>query len=123
MKKRKEIVDISFKLTLKIIKLSKWLETNKKYVIASQLLQSGTLLYENIREFQNAHGRKGFTVKCVNAAKETKETEYWQLPGKKNKNYPNRPDLMLNTQAIIRLLSKIISSSIKNENHEKYIAQ
>ena len=115
MEKRNEILELSFEFALKIIEYSEILEAQKKYVIARQLLKSGTSIGANIREAQNAHSRKDFISKCVIAAKEADETEYWLLLCQKSENYPNPEDLLLEILSLKKLLSRIISSSIKNE--------
>jgi len=70
MEKRNEILDLSFEFALAIIEFSDALEEKQKYVIARQLLKSGTSIGANIREAQNSHSRKDFIAKCVVAMKE-----------------------------------------------------
>lgn len=48
------IVNLTFEFALKIIEFVELLESNKKYIIARQLLKSGTSIGENVREAQNA---------------------------------------------------------------------
>ena len=52
--KENEIVKVSFDFALMIIDDCELLENLKKYVIARQLLMSGTSIGANIREAQNA---------------------------------------------------------------------
>lgn len=115
MEKRNEILELSFEFALGIIEYTELLEAKRKYVIARQLLKSGTSIGANIREAQNVHSRKDFIAKCVIAAKEANETEYWLLLCEKSEHYPNPPNLIDNLLSIKKLLSKIISSSVKNE--------
>ena len=115
MEKRNEILELSFAFALSIIEYSELLEAHRKYVIARQLLKSGTSVGANIREAQNAHSRKDFIAKCVIAAKEANETEYWLLLCQKSKNYPDPGVLLSRIMSIKKLLSKIISTSVKNE--------
>ncbi len=77
-KSKNEILDLSFEFALKIIEYTELLEEQKKYVIAKQLLKSGTSIGANIREAQNAHSRKDFIAECVIVAKEEEETEHCQ---------------------------------------------
>lgn len=114
MEKRNEILELSFEFALKIIAYSEALEEKRKYVIARQLLKSGTSVGANIREAQNAHSRKDFIAKCIIAAKEADETKYWLLLCEKSPGYPNPGILLENILSLKKLLSKIISSSIKN---------
>ena len=112
---KNEILDLSFEFALKIIEYTELLEEQKKYVIAKQLLKSGTSVGANIREAQNAHSRKDFIAKCVIAAKEAEETEYWLLLCLKSNFYPNPGKMMEQILSIKKLLSKIISTSVKNQ--------
>ncbi|MEQ9424313.1 MAG: four helix bundle protein [Cyclobacteriaceae bacterium] len=114
MEKRNEILELSFDFALAIVDFSETLEEKRKYVIARQLLKSGTSVGANIREAQNAHSRNDFVAKCVIAMKEADETEYWLLLCSKSKNYPDPGELMAQISSIKKLLSKIISTSIKN---------
>ena len=114
-KSKNEILDLSFEFALKIIEYTELLEKKKKYVIAKQLLKSGTSVGANIREAQNAHSRKDFIAKCVIAAKEGEETEYWLHLCQKSSSYPDPGKLIEQILSIKKLLSKIISTSIKNQ--------
>ncbi|HKL39799.1 MAG TPA: four helix bundle protein [Cryomorphaceae bacterium] len=60
MEKRNEILELSFEFALAVIEYTEKLEGLRKYVIARQLLKSGTSVGANIREAQNAHSRKDF---------------------------------------------------------------
>ncbi|MCP3928209.1 MAG: four helix bundle protein [Bacteroidetes bacterium] len=112
--KRNEILEISFEFALEIIEFCEILEQKRKYVIARQLLKSGTSIGANVREAQNPHSRADFISKLVIAAKEADETEYWLLLCAKSKNYPNPDNLMSKILSIKKILSKIISSSKRN---------
>lgn len=118
MEKRNEVLDLSFEFALQIIEFSELLEEKKKYVIAKQLLRSGTSPGANIREAQNASSRKDFIHKCIIALKEADETEYWLLLCSKSKNYPDPGDLLKNVLSLKKLLIKIIASSKRNENEK-----
>jgi|SRR6056297_1303266 len=115
MEKRNEILELSFEFALAVIEYTEKLEGLRKYVIARQLLKSGTSVGANIREAQNAHSRKDFISKCVIAAKEADETEYWLLLCQKSRAYPDPGQLMDTILSIKKLLSKIIASSLKNQ--------
>ncbi|MBS1488876.1 MAG: four helix bundle protein, partial [Bacteroidetes bacterium] len=83
----------------------------KKYVLARQLLKSGTSIGANSREAQNAESKADFVHKFKIAAKEADETEYWLLLCKSSKNYPDPIGLIEDLEVIIKVISKIISSS------------
>ena len=67
------IVQLTLEFSLKIIEYSEELEELKKYVIARQLLKSGTSIGANVREAQNAESKANFVHKMKIAAKEADE--------------------------------------------------
>ncbi len=70
----------SFSFALRIIKLSKYLQsTHKEYVLSKQILRSGTSVGALIREAQYAQSKADFLHKLTIALKEANETEYWLL--------------------------------------------
>ena len=105
------IVDLSFQFALKIIEYAELLEEKKKYVLARQIIKSGTSIGANIREAQNAESLNDFIHKMKIAAKEADETEYWLLIAQHSKSYPNPDGLILQCTDLLKILSKIISSS------------
>lgn len=112
MQKENIVVNKSIDFALEIIAFCELLEKEKKYVVANQLLKSGTSIGANIHEAQNAESRADFIHKMKIAAKEADETEYWLLLCN-NSPYLKTPDdsLMSNLKDIVLILSKIISSS------------
>jgi four helix bundle protein len=111
---RNEIVEVSFDFALQIISFCEKLEESKKFIIANQLLKSGTSIGANIREAQNAESITDFLHKIKIAAKEAEETEYWLLLCEKSENYPLTDELLTKIISIKKLLAKIISSTKKN---------
>lgn len=110
-KGRNEVLDLSFAFALKVIEYTELLEEIRKYVVARQLLKSGTSIGANIREAQSAESRSDFIHKLKISAKEAEETEYWLLLCQQSKNYPDTIQLLKNLESIQKLLSKIISSA------------
>lgn len=115
-KEKNLIVDLTFNFALKIIVYTELLEKEKKFVLATQLLKAGTSTGANVREAQNAESKIDFIHKMKIAAKEADETEYWLLLCKHSKGYPTDELLLQGCITIIKVLSKIISSS-KTRNH------
>lgn len=109
--KENKIVDLTFKFSLAIIEYCEKLESARKFVVANQLLRSGTSIGANSREAQNAESKADFVHKFKVAAKEADETEYWLLLCKESKNYPDTTNLLNELKIIIKIISKIISSS------------
>lgn len=105
------IIKLSLEFALEIIEYSEILEEHKKYVIARQLLRSGASIGANIREAQNAESKADFIHKMKIAAKEADETEYWLMLCNMSKNYPKSQFLSDKLQSIIKIVSKIISTS------------
>lgn len=64
-----------------------------------------------MREAQNAESKADFIHKMKIAAKESDETEYWLTLCHLSKNYPDCKDLLIEQSEIMKILSKIISSS------------
>ena len=105
------IVKLTLEFALEVIEYSELLEEHRKYVIARQLLKSGTSIGANVREAQNAESKADFIHKLKIAAKEADETEYWLMLCEMSKNYPKNESLKEKLHSIIIILSKIISTS------------
>ncbi len=112
--KENVIVEKSFHFALEIVLYCELLEESKKYVFSRQLLRSGTSIGANIREAQNAESKVDFIHKIKLAAKEADETEYWLLICKHTPAYPFDEKLLILVTELIKILSKIISSSKSN---------
>lgn len=108
-----EILDVTIEFALAIIEFAEILENNRKFIIANQLLKSGTSIGANTREAQNAESKADFIHKMKIAAKEADETEYWLLLCQFSKNYPDTILLQNKLTSIKKILNKIISSSKK----------
>jgi len=105
------IVDLTFEFSLKVIHFVEKLEERKKYVIANQLIKSGTSIGANIREAQNCESKADFIHKFKISAKEAEETEYWLLLCKYSENYPFDESLLENIVEIKKIINKIIHSA------------
>ena len=114
MKGKNEILELSFEFALEIMKFCEELDSNKKFVIAQQVLKSGTSIGANIREAQNSESKMDFVHKLKIAAKETSETEYWLQLCQRSEGYPDPGNLLLQVKSIEKLLSKIIASTKRN---------
>ncbi len=115
--RRNLLVEMTTQYALNIIEYAEILENERKYVIARQVLKSGTSIGANIREEQNAESKADFIHKFKIAAKEIDETEYWLCLCQAAKTYPNPdPQLLENLQVIARVVGKIISSSKRRQN-------
>ena len=113
-KEKNLIVDLSFDFALRVIQYVELLEAKRKFIIARQLLKSGTSIGANVREAQNAESKADFIHKLKIAAKEADETEYWLLLCKNSNCYDDCDELLEKCISIEKVLSKIISSSKAN---------
>lgn len=104
----------SFDFAKKIVQYSEALEENKRFVIANQLLKSGTSIGANIKEAQNSESKADFIHKMKIAMKEAEETEFWLFLCNELENYPNNENLLVEIFEILKITNKIISSSKKN---------
>ncbi len=109
--KKNIILEKSIAFALDVIKYVEILETSKKYVIANQLLKSGTSIGANIHEAQNAESKADFIHKFKIAAKEMDETLYWLILCQRSENYQNCDSLMEQVTEIKKISNKIISTS------------
>jgi len=76
--KENVIVDKSKLFALRIIKLYKYLLSDKKeYILSKQALRSGTSIGANVKEAIRGQSKADFYAKMNIALKEASETEYW----------------------------------------------
>ena len=101
----------SIDFALDIINFCEILEEKRKFVIANQLLKSGTSIGANIHEAQNAESKADFIHKMKIAAKEIEETKYWLILCEKAKSYPFDETLNQKVKEISLIVYKIISTS------------
>ena len=74
----KTVREKSMNFAVRIVRLSKYLnEQKREYVIANQVLRSGTSIGANIAEAQQGVSYKSFGAKMSIALSEAAETEYW----------------------------------------------
>jgi four helix bundle protein len=110
-KKENIVLKLSVGFALKIIRYSEELHNQRKFVIANQLLKSGTSIGANIREAQSSESRSDFIHKFKIAAKEGEETEYWLLLCKHSENYPSCDHLLSELKSLQKIISKIIATA------------
>ncbi|MBC8257139.1 MAG: four helix bundle protein [Candidatus Marinimicrobia bacterium] len=75
---KKTIKELSYKFALRIIKLVKILQEEKReFILSRQLMKSGTAIGALVREAQYAESSADFIHKLSIALKEANESEYW----------------------------------------------
>ncbi|KNZ69986.1 S23 ribosomal protein [Thermincola ferriacetica] len=110
----------SFEFAVSIVKLYQYLCSSKKeYVLAKQLLRSGTSIGANVKEAVNAQSRKDFISKMNIALKEANECEYWI-------ELLIRTDYLSETEGLTilndcREINKILSSIVKTSKKRQLI--
>lgn len=105
------IVTKTIEFSLKIMNFTEELNQLKKFNLSRQLFDSGTSIGANVREAQNAESKADFVHKMKVAAEEADETEYWLTLCNRSKHYPDCLELLTEVSGIMKILSKIISSS------------
>ncbi|MDR2954860.1 MAG: four helix bundle protein [Prevotella sp.] len=105
------IVDLSFQFALDIITFVELLEQERKFIVANQLLKSGTSIGANVREAQNGESKLDFIHKLKIAAKEADETEYWLLLCQSSENYPFNTQLLEDIKVLQKIINKIIGTA------------
>jgi four helix bundle protein len=105
------ILNLTVNFSLSVIEYCENLESHQKYIVAKQLLKSGTSVGANSFEAQNCESAADFIHKFKVAAKEINETQYWLLLCKKADNYPNCDHLMTKIDEIDKVINKIISTA------------
>ena len=116
-KTKNVIVQKTFDFALEIIEFTELLQKKQKFRLADQLFKSGTSIGANVKEAQNAESKNDFIHKMKVVAKEADETEYWLELCNKAEDYPNCEYLINETNSIIKVLSKIISTSKLSSNN------
>jgi four helix bundle protein len=105
------ILKLTLDFSLMVINYCESLEEAKKYVVARQLLKSGTSIGANAVEAQNAESKADFIHKMKIAAKEADETQYWLTLCAYAANYPNCDSLIHKLEEIQRVLNKILGTA------------
>jgi len=113
MQTKNVIVEKSLDFSVEIIQFCELLGTHKKFVIAKQLLRSGTSIGASVFEAQHAESKANFIHKIKIAVKEANETLYWLLLCERSNSYPTNTHLKSLVEELIRIMSKIIVSSKK----------
>ncbi|MBL7733339.1 MAG: four helix bundle protein [Chitinophagaceae bacterium] len=114
METKNVVVDKSLDFAIRIIKFCELLDEKRKFVVAKQLLRSGTSIGANVFEAQHAESRLDFVHKMKIALKEANETRYWLLVCERSETYPADSSLKDLVDELIRILSRIVISGKKN---------
>jgi len=119
MKEDSPIQIKSYEFSLSIVELYKNLKQQKEFVLATQILKSGTSIGANVEEAVGAQSGKDFFMKMTIAYKEARETNYW-LRILKDSDYINKSEaleLINKVQELLKLLGTIQKTVLKNRNN------
>ena len=105
------IVNLTFNFALDIINYVELLQVEKRFVMANQLMKSGTSIGANVKEAQNAESKQDFIHKMKIAAKEADETQYWLALCTHSGHYNPPASLSLQAESILKVLNKKIGTS------------
>lgn len=110
MKQNNVIQEKSYEFALRVVKLYQHLTREKhEYVLARQVIRSGTSIGANVEEAIGAHSQKDFRFKLTIAYKEARETHYW-LRLMRDSGYlsPTQVDSLLEScDELLRILGSI----------------
>ena len=102
----------SFDFALEIIALYCELRDQHEYVLAKQLLRSGTSIGANVEEALAGQSRNDFIAKLSIARKEARETRYWiRLLQHSQLASVDLAQILEHNEEILRLLTSIIKST------------
>lgn len=103
-----KIDERTFKFSLLIIEVYKYLNSNKEYILSKQLLRSGT-----------SQSKADFISKMSIASKEARESKYWiKLLVQSNylDNFVKTDELLNEIENIVNIITKIIKTSKESGN-------
>ena len=112
MKTENKILELSFDFSIQIIGVYKQLIEKKEYVLAKQLLRSGTSIGANVEEAIAAQSKKDFISKMAIASKEARETRYWlRLLDRSKLVDIDYSSYLVSVEHIINILTKIVKTT------------
>ncbi len=103
----------SFLFAVRVVKLCKYLQNEKKErIMSKQLLRSGTSIGANVVEAEQAQSRLDFVSKLSISLKEAVETKYWLrlLNATGYLTEEEFQSIMVDCQEVERLLTAIIKT-------------
>ena len=116
MNRENVIKEKSFDFALRIVKLYKYLQEKKEFVLSKQLLRSGTAVGALVREAEQAESKKDFIHKMAIGLKEANETQYWlELLFKSGYLEENQfSSINVDSIEMLKLLTSIIKTAKSN---------
>ena len=115
MIERNPLLKMSVEFALNVIDYCDKLYEEKKFVIANQLLKSGTSIGANALEAQSPESRADFIHKMKIAGKEADESLYWLILCDKAERYPKHTGMFDQLESLNKIIGSIISSAKRNQ--------
>lgn len=115
--KENNLKNKSFAFAVRVVRLYQFLTAEKKeFIMAKQLLRSGTSIGSMVRESEHAESKNDFIHKLSIAQKECNETLYWIELLKATDYLNNEQFESINNDAIelIKILTTIIKNTKQN---------
>jgi four helix bundle protein len=112
--KTNPIKEKSFAFALRVVKLAKYLEWERKeFVLSRQVLRSGTAIGALVREAEHAESKADFIHKMSIALKEANETLYWLelLHQAEYIDEQSFQSIGADSEELIKLLTAIVKTS------------
>jgi four helix bundle protein len=112
--KTNPIKEKSFAFALRVVKLAKYLEWERKeFVLSRQVLRSGTAVGALVREAEHAESKADFIHKMSIALKEANETLYWLelLHQAEYIDEQSFQSIGADSEELIKLLTAIVKTS------------
>ncbi len=107
------ILNKTYNFALRIIKLQKYLnEEKKEYTLSKQILRSGTSIGANSEEAAGSISKKEFRAKFFISYKEARETHYW-LRLLRDSEYIDKnlaESLLSDIEEILKILGAILKT-------------
>ena len=115
--KANPVVDKSLAFAIRVVRLYKYLtEKKKEFVVAKQLLRSGTAIGALVRESEHGQSKLDFLHKMNIALKEANETLYWLTLLKETKFIGTREfnSIYADANGLVSILVRIVKTTKGN---------
>ena len=110
----------SFDFAVEIVRACMSLQKERQFVIANQLLKSGTSIGANVNEATAGQSRKDFLSKMSIASKEARETVYWlELLTAARVSSVDLSDALTKANEIDRILTAIVKTTSQTLNNSE----
>jgi len=110
----------SYEFSLRIVKLSKYLNAEKKeFILSKQIIKSGTSIGANVEEGLGAQSKNDFIAKMQIALKESRETNYWLRLLMDSNILEKKPadSFIKDSDELKKILSSILKTSKGNKTN------